>query len=48
MPPSTPMLPKDWPAFGAALLIGLFECAALARSRAADALRAGWARLTHR
>jgi hypothetical protein len=31
---------KDWPAFGAAVAIGLWECAALLRARVAAALRA--------
>lgn len=30
---------KDWPAFGAAVAIGLWECAALLRARLVAALR---------
>lgn len=37
-------LGKDWPAFGAALAIGLLECAALLRAR----LAAAWRRFTPR
>jgi hypothetical protein len=41
-------LGKDWPAFGAAVAIGLWECAALLRSRLAALLRGARPRLTRR
>ncbi|MBX3605081.1 MAG: hypothetical protein KF788_07410 [Piscinibacter sp.] len=46
MNPTPRSFGKDWPAFGAAWAIGLWECAALLRSR----LRAAWRgpRLTRR